>query len=1286
LAPCYGSAVQAGLQFGLLGPLEVRLEDGDPVSLGGLRQRALLAILALHPNQVVSTDQLVDELWGERPPATAVHTVQVFVSRLRGALGPAGERLVTRPPGYVLELGIDEVDAGRCERMYSDAQAALGAGDAAEAATLLRDAMALWRGPPLADFTYEPFAQSTIARLDELRLSCREELIEAELALGRHSAVVSDLEALVREQPFRERPWGQLMLALYRSGRQAEALDTFQKARRALVEELGVEPSAALRALERAILQQDDSLRAPTASAGRDVEPSPAAVEDVSEAAPPALTLLRKTATVLVARIEAASDADPERTRTLVQAARDQAKAIVSGNGGTFVAGLGGELVAVFGLPVSREDDALRALRAADEVRMGVTAIAGGELAELVTRVGVDTGEVVADGDDLFGEPLTAGLSLARAAGEGEVIMSDATRRLASDGIRAERAPEGTGWCLLGLVAGAPIRAIHRESPMVGREAELSAARAAFGLAAGSGTAHLLTVLGDAGIGKSRLCDELVDALRDEAVVLRGRCLSYGEGIAFWPLREAVTEAAGGGSPEAVLALLGDAGDAQLVADIVAGALGLSAAEGIGEQVQWAFRRLLEAMARQRPLLLVIDDAHWADEPLLDLVDYLVDWLTAPTLLICLARPDLLELRPAWGGGHSRVRSLVLAPLGQEDAARLLDNRLGDRSLSPADSARILDAAEGNPLFVEQLLAASAEDPWWSERRSVPGTLHALLAARLDRLGPGERAVIERAAVIGRAFWPAAVVEMLPQEAQASADQHLRRLVHRGLIHPKPTSSVGQEELRFQHMLIRDVAYRSTPKALRGELHEKFADWLAPRAEGAEEFVGYHLEQAVAYRSEIGPGDSLVARLAVRGGECLAVAGRQALARGDAQAGVKLLRRAASLFHTGGVLRPDVSLDLGAALGETGDFREMERVLQTALEESQSSGAEALGARSSIELSYQRALVDPGFRVGEMLAVAQDAMTVFSRIGDEAGLARALEHMGEVHWTLGHCAEMEEVLERALDHAERAGDPLGGSRILTMLAAATVFGPRSVPDGIRRCAAILDRAQDDLRLTAVTETMLAVQEAMTGDFAQARARWSRSQQRLEDVGLEVTAATLGMYRAFIELMAGTPRDAEPDLAAAYAVLEEAGERSRLATIAALLARLLYEQGRYDEVERYSVISEEASSEDDVASQVVWRGTRAKALARAGDGAAGEELASSAVALAGATDMLMFHADALRDRAEVMSLVNRPAEALRDLESAIELYERKGASVAVSTARRLHSSLAPSGQVIGSGET
>ena len=1260
------------MQLGLLGPFEVRLDGGPPLALGGARQRSLLAILALRPNEVVSTDQLVDQLWGERPPATAVHTVQVFVSRLRGVLGSAGESLITRPPGYVLEVAVDDIDAERCERLYAGARAALAAGRAAEGAARLREANALWRGAPLADFTYEPFAQATIARLEELRLSCREELIEAELALGHHAEVVADLEALVREQPFRERPRGQLMLALYRSGRQAEALEAFQDARRSLVEELAVEPSEALRGLEEAILRQDESLQLPA-------EPVAAAPEtrdqETEPPPPPTPEMLRKTATVLAARIEAAPGADPERARALVRAARERAEAVILSHGGTFLPGLGGELVGVFGVPSTREDDVLRALRAAEELRVAVAALSAEDEGDPVVTIGLDTGEVVAESSaEVFGQPLARGMTLAREARSAEVLLSDDTRRLASKAVRTEPPEAGRGWRLLEVVgeAGTPS---PQATAMVGRHSELAAARAAFDRAASGQELHLLTVVGDAGIGKTRLCDELIRQLDDTATVLRGRCLSYGDGVAFWPLREALTGAAGGESREAIRALLHGDEDADLVAAVAAGAIGAGVGDGTPEQIPWAFRRLLAALARDAPLVLVVEDAHWAEPALLELIDYLVDWLTAPVLVICLARPELLESHPGWGGGRRRVSSLVLGPLGEDEALRLLDAHLAGRELNRTQRQRILETAEGNPLFVEQLLALSAEDPWWSQDSEIPATLQTLLAARLDRLGPGERAVIERAAVIGRGFWPAAITELLPPEARPPAAQHLRTLVHRGLIHPDRSTLPGEEELRFHHILIRDVAYHSTAKTLRAQLHEQFADWLAARPGVSEEFVGYHLEQAVAYRRELGPVDSQLVALAARGGEQLTTAGRRALARGDSNASSRLLQSSASLFELSGALRPDVLLDLGVALGESGDLEAAEHALEAAREQAQKTNLEALGARAAIELSARHALVDPSLRVREMLAVADQARAVFERLGDEGGLARAWEHVAQAHWARCHCAEMELVLERALKHAERAGASFMESRILSSLATATVFGPRSVSDGMRRCEAILERAHEDLFLTAVTETMLAVLEAMDGEFETARDRFARCKQRLEEVGLGVTASLLTMYRAIIELMAGTPEKAEREMAEAYSVVEQTGDRSRQATMAGLLARLHCALGRYDEAERCSVLCEEAASDDDVGSQILWRGVRSRVLVRTGDASAAEKLARSAVTLAEETDLLMVHGAALEDRADVTAALGRPAEAMADLDRAIALYQRKGMRASADAARHARVSLA-----------
>jgi DNA-binding SARP family transcriptional activator len=1277
--------VGAKLELGILGPIEARIDDAA-APLGGPRQRAVLAVLAIRPNQVVSVDRLVDDIWADHPPPTAVHTVQVFVSRLRRALSATGDRLITRPPGYVLELKTDELDADRFERLYKTGRAAVEAGRAEDAVALLTQALALWRGPPLADFTYEPFAQGAIARLDELRLNAREEVIEAQLAAGRHEQVVSELEDLVHEHPFRERPRGQLMLALYRCGRQARALEAFQEARRTLVSELAVEPGEALRELEQAILRQDASLQAATVYERTTHIPASAPAEPRAEAPPVAAeaevgrpgAVVRKTATVLVAKLARDREPDPEISRRSIATARSHAEEIVIRHGGAFVSGLGGDMAWVFGIPLLREDDVLRALRAADELRTDLEALAASDLPGLTVRVGIATGEVIAESpSDVFGDPLNRGMALAQAAASGEILVGDTTRRVAFNAARVASALEGTAWRLLGLDAPPPI-AMTSRGPMVGRDEELRHARATFERTRLAGEANLLTVVGEAGIGKSRLAQELGHRLAGEATVLTGRCLSYGEGIAFWPLREAVIQVAGEESRESVRTLLDGADDADVVADILAAALGLAPAESVGEQLLWAVRRLLEALSRERPVIFVIDDAHWADTPLLDLIDYLIDWLRAPVVLLCLARPELLEVRPGWGGGHPRVRSIVLGPLHDAAALRLLDHQLGERQLSDAQRARILRTAEGNPLFVEQLLQMSAEDPAWDRGAEIPGAIQSLLSARLDRLGPGERAFIERAAVIGREFWLAAVRELLPDEALSSSDKHLRALVHRGLIHPDRSILAGEEQLRFHHILIRDVAYGSTPKSSRSDLHEHFADWLLARGDQYDEFTGYHLEQAFRYRVELGTADAATQTLAARAGDHLASAGRRALRRGDAHAGVRLLRSAHSLLEAARRREPDVLLALGAGLSDSGDLREAERVFTTALEQSRELGDDNLAARALIELSFNRVVMDPRVPRSEMLRVAEDAVRVFERGGDHGGIARAWHHVAMVHWIQSRAAEMEAVLERAMTHAELAGDSQMQSRILGYLARAIMTGPRPAAEGIERCTAILERAGDDVVLTAVSETMLGMLEAMRGNFSLARSYAEGARRRLDAVGLTMTVAVLQMYSGWIELMAGNPERALPGLRAAYDLLDGIGEGQRRATTAAVLARLLFFHGDHDECGRYLKITEESASPDDVSAQAVWRGTRARLVMTAGDARDAQALADSAVAAVSGTDYLRLHGDTLVDRATVLTAVGKDDAALADLHEASALFERKGITSSLETLRRSFETFAATG--------
>jgi YVTN family beta-propeller protein len=401
------------MQYRVLGPLEVR--DGDrSLPLAGAKQRALLALLLVHANHVLSRDRLVDELWGEEPPETAVQSVQVYVSRLRKLLPP--DTLLTRPPGYLLGLEPDELDLRRFERLLAEGRAALAAGNPEEAAAVLQDALALWRGPALAEFAFEPFAQAEIGRLEDLRLAAVEERIDADLALGRHADLIGELEALIAENPFRERLRGQLMLALYCSGRQAEALAAYQAARHALVDELGIEPSANLQRLEKQILTHDPALDMPPS---RPVSRAPSAAMPVR--------VERKGVTVLFADLAMTDelDEDPERAGAFIDRLHSEAAAEIEAAGGTVEKGIAGAVLGTFGAPSARrEDHAVRAVSAALATRNRLTDVFGDELS---LRMAVESGEVILGrpGSFVIGTPVVAAARLLRLAQPGEIVVGE---------------------------------------------------------------------------------------------------------------------------------------------------------------------------------------------------------------------------------------------------------------------------------------------------------------------------------------------------------------------------------------------------------------------------------------------------------------------------------------------------------------------------------------------------------------------------------------------------------------------------------------------------------------------------------------------------------------------------------------------------------------------------------------------------------------------------------------------------------------------------------------------
>src|SRR5215211_1034019 len=695
------------MEYRILGPLEVRVGD-RPVELRGARQRELLAVLLLHPNEIVASDRLIDELWPGDPPSTAAKINQNSVSQLRKLLEP--DVLVTRSPGYVLRVEPGELDANRFERMVEESRAELAAGAATEARERLRAALALWRGPALVDFTDAPFARVEAARLEELRLAATEDRIEAELALGSHADLVAELESLAAQHPLRERLRGQLMVALYRSGRQAEALRVYHETREILVEELGLEPGPALQRLERAVLVQDPALE--LGPEEPDPTPAHARVET-----PPAET--RKMVSVVAADVlTVGGPHDPEALRQPIALAVETVAGVLERHGASTEPTAAGGVIGIFGLPTVYEDDALRAVRAAAEARDELIALSrqlerDWDVA-VALRSAVNTGEVVAGNATahsvLAGDAVHVAARLQQAADPGEILLDEQTERLVHDAVRTEQVEPAvlratgrtTAWRLLELEAGAPGYGRRLETPLVDRVDALAQLGQAWERAVSGRAAQLCTVLGPPGVGKSRLAAELSRSVAQQASVFHGHCLAYGEGITFWPLREIVEQA---GDLNRVLA---DEEESDVIADRLLGAAGIAGEASANEETYWAARKLLEALARERPLLVVFEDVQWAEPAFLDLVEHVAEWSSdAPILLLCLGRPELAETRPRLAGGRRSVSSIFLERLSDSESDELI-TQLAGTELADEIRTRIATAAEGNPLFIEQMLAMVA--------------------------------------------------------------------------------------------------------------------------------------------------------------------------------------------------------------------------------------------------------------------------------------------------------------------------------------------------------------------------------------------------------------------------------------------------------------------------------------------------------------------------------------------------------------------------------------------------
>ena len=708
-----------------------------------------------------------------------------------------------------------------------------------------------------------------------------EQRVEADLALGRDDGLVGELQTLVGAHPYRERMRAHLMLALYRSGRQAEALATYRDTRALLADELGLEPSAELQRLERQMLTRRRSSTRPSARPSSP-RPRPAPAPEAS-----ARRLVSVLAVGVAGSSSLAERLDPEVLHALLDRCAELWDAAIERHGGVVERRLGDGVVAAFGLAKTREDDPLRAVRAALEMRDAVAELGAESRREgeagVGLRAGIDAGEVFVAAGPRRGRRRRGCGPRRRAARPergGRRDPARAGRVRAARDVRPRGSPgpagrRGAGGARAGVAPPGPERrraALVRPHapPFVGRRLELGELREALADAGARATCRLVTVVGAPGLGKSRLARELAAEAGDRATVLVGHCLPYGEGLAYRPVAEMVRQLCGAAG---VSDLLRGEERAVEVARLVTGAVGAPEEPARAEETAWAVRRLLEAVARERPLLAVVEDIHWAEPTLLDLIEYVAAFSRdAPILLLCLARPELLDRVPSWRAPQPGRSIVALEALSDAEAHGLVAARAPEVGLPVSN--RIVSRAEGNPLFLEQLVAAGA-----GEGAALPPSLQAVLAARIDRLEPGERTLLGHAAVEGRAFHLGALRELLPDDERPGVHARILSLVRAQLIHPDRAEFAGEDAFRFAHALIRDAAYEGAPKELRAGLHERLAGWLDARG-ALDEIVGHHLERAYRLRLELAPGGERERALGGRAAERLEAAARAAVFRG----------------------------------------------------------------------------------------------------------------------------------------------------------------------------------------------------------------------------------------------------------------------------------------------------------------------------------------------------------------------------------------------------------------------
>ena len=1030
---------------------------------------------------------------------------------------------------------------------------------------------------------------------------------------------------------------------------------------------------------------------------------------------------VRKTVTIVFSDLKGSTNLgealDSESLREVMSRYFDEMRAVLEHHGGMVEKYIGDAIMAVFGLPRLHEDDALRAVRAAASMQERLATL-NVELKErwgvaLTNRTGVNTGEVVAgDAADaqrlVTGDAVNVAARLEQAAPANEILIGGSTYKLVRDDVeveeveplelkgKSERVP---AYRLLGASSeGAPEH--PHQGALIGRDAELAILNGEFERAAAGRSCRSVTLVADAGVGKSRLVEEFARGVGDSAQVLRGRCLSYGRGITFWPVVEIVRQATGireEDPPERarqqIASILDGAGDA---AEQVAAAVGLSEREFPLEELFWGVRKLFESLARRGPLVVLFEDVHWAELTLLDLIEHVVvSSSDAPMLVLCTARPEFDEERPGWGPGADSAR-IDLGALSAEDTALVVRDLLGGSEVGEQVTERVVEASEGNPLFVEQMIAMLVddellrrEDGRWEvvgdlAEVAVPPSINALLAARLDLLSTEERAVVEPASVIGGVFVTPAVEALVPEAIAGDVDRHLQSLVRKRFITPNPAVDSGSG-FRFHHILVREAAYQGMLKRRRATLHEQYADWAdkvnrdRERAVEYEEIQGYHLEQAHRYLSELGPLDDHGRELGLRGGTRLSSAGRRAFGRGDMPAAANLLRRAASLFPEDDQRRLELLPSLGEAMMEIGEFAWGELFLDEAVERAENTAETRLLADAVLTRLVARSFVveDVEGWSAEVVSELDRLIPALERVEAHAELAKAWRLLGFVRGSVCRWSEQVDAHRNAIEHARLAGNPRLEARLTAEYANGLREGRTPVDEAIAECHAALERGLVGRQSEALVRCSLARLRAMQGDFAEARELIAEAARLRDELGAYVVVPVTSLHSSRVETLAGDLPAAERDLRADFEKLSLIGAKYSLPVVGVLLARAVCGQGRYREAAELNATVEQLADDADVECQAMRRCVSAQILAAdAAEPDEAERLAREALDFVD-SESPDLRGDCLVVLAEVLTASGRRDEARLALREAYDLYTLKGNVVSADRVLSLESELLPS---------